>query len=123
MNLHLDLDTYLVFHENVFIYTKRIEISNIIIMNIQSNPMSSNIGVLIKIYYIRPILFFRQNISRINNIKSRLILIIFSYFKIKDEAALKIHFRRTTTITSSYNSLIGSIYPTTFSCSIYSSTC
>ena len=40
-------------------YTKRIEISNIFILHIQSNPMSPNIRVLIKICYISPILNFR----------------------------------------------------------------
>ena len=38
---------------NMF-YPKTIKISNIIIMNIQSNPMSSSIKVFIKIYYINP---------------------------------------------------------------------
>ena len=50
------------------LYFKTIKIINIIIMNVQSNPMSANIRVLIKIYYISPILY------------------------LKDEAALKIHF-------------------------------
>ena len=36
---------------NMF-YFKRIKISNIIILYIQSNPVSSNIRVLIKIYHI-----------------------------------------------------------------------
>ena len=44
------------FFRNMF-YTKRIEISIIIVLQIQSNPMSSNIGVLIKIYYISSILY------------------------------------------------------------------
>ena len=47
-------------------YTKRIEISNINISNIQSNPISSNIRVLINIYYISPTLYFAEIISRIN---------------------------------------------------------
>ena len=38
--------------------SKTIKISNIIIQCIQSNPMSSNIRILIKIYYICPILYF-----------------------------------------------------------------
>ena len=42
---------------NIF-YSKIIKISNIIILYAQSNPMSSNIRVLIKIYYISPILYF-----------------------------------------------------------------
>ena len=46
---------------NMF-YTKRMEISNIIIMNKQSNPMSSNNGVLINIYYISPILYFSETL-------------------------------------------------------------
>ena len=71
-------------------YTKRIEISNIIIMNIQSNPMSSNIRVLIKVYNISPIFYFSEIISRINPIKSWFILIIFFLFQnlSKDEAEL-----------------------------------
>ena len=44
--------------------------------------MSSNIRILIKIYYISSIFnFIRQIISRINPIKSRFILIIHLYFK------------------------------------------
>ena len=46
------------FFRNLFL-VKRIEISNIIILHIQSNPMSFNIKVLIRIYYICPILYFR----------------------------------------------------------------
>ena len=66
---------------NMF-YAKRIKTSNIIIMNIQSNPMTSNIRVLIKIHYLSPILYFSGIISRISTLKSRLILTIFLYFKI-----------------------------------------
>ena len=59
---------------------KRIKISNIvIIIHMESNWMSSNIRILIKIYYICPILYFRQIISRINTIKSWFIF-IFLYF-------------------------------------------
>ena len=47
----------------------------------QSNPMSSYRFILIKIYYICPILYFRYIISWINTIKLRFILIIFLYFK------------------------------------------
>ena len=65
---------------NMF-YTKTIKISNIIIIKIKSNPISSNIRVLILIYYISPILYFSEISSRINTIKSRLTLIIFLYFK------------------------------------------
>ena len=63
---------------NMF-YTKTIKISNIII-KIKSNPISSNIRVLILVYYISLILYFSEIISRINTIKSRLTL-IFLYFK------------------------------------------
>ena len=73
---------------NIF-YSKRIKISNVIILCIQSNPMSSNIGVLIKIYYICPMLYFLQIISWIYTIKSRFILIIFLYFKIKGWGGIK----------------------------------
>ena len=66
------------FFWNMF-YSKTIKISNIIIMNLQSNPMSSNIRVLIKIYFISPILYFGWIVSRINTIKSWLTLIIFLY--------------------------------------------
>ena len=45
------------FFRNMF-YPKRIKISNIIIIHMQSNLMSSNIRVLIKIYFICPILYF-----------------------------------------------------------------
>ena len=41
-----------------------IKISNIIILWEQSNPMSSNIRVLIKIYYIYPILYFSRTAFR-----------------------------------------------------------
>ena len=68
------------FFRNMF-YAKRIELSNII-MNIQSNPMSSHIRVLINIYHISLILYFSEIISRISTIKPRLILIIFLYFKV-----------------------------------------
>ena len=44
------------FFQNMF-YSKRIKINNIIIIHMQSNPMSSNIRILIKIYYIYPILY------------------------------------------------------------------
>ena len=81
------------FFWNMF-YTKTIEISNIviiitiiiiiviIIINMQSKPMSSNIRVFIKVYYISPILYFSEIIYRINIIKSWFILIILLYFKI-----------------------------------------
>ena len=46
--------------------SKTIKISNIIIQYVQSNPMSSNIRVLIEIYYICIILYFGQIISIIN---------------------------------------------------------
>ena len=57
-------------------------ICNIIILYVESNPLSSNIRVLIKIYNICPILYVLQIISWINTIKSRFILIIFLYLKI-----------------------------------------
>ena len=41
-------------------YSKKIKISDIIIIHMQSNPMSSNIRILIKIYYIFPILYFNK---------------------------------------------------------------
>ena len=63
-------------------HSKAIEISNIIICHMQSNPMSSDIRVLIKIYCICCILYFLWIISRVNTIKSRFILIIFLYFKV-----------------------------------------
>ena len=45
--------------------------------------MSSNIRILMKIYYICSIFYFiRQIISRINSIESRFILVIRLYFKI-----------------------------------------
>ena len=44
---------------NMF-YSKRIKISNTIINHMQSNTMSSNIRILIKIYYICPILYFSE---------------------------------------------------------------
>ena len=44
------------FFRNMF-YSKTIKISNIIILYIQSNPMRSNIRVLIKIYYVSPFLY------------------------------------------------------------------
>ena len=75
------IDKWFNFFRNMF-YTKRIEISNIIILHIQSNPMSSNIRVFIKIYYISPILYFSEIIYRISIIKSWFILIILLYFKI-----------------------------------------
>ena len=59
---------------NVF-YSETIKISNIIIIHMQSNPMSSNIRILIKIYYKCPI-------SWVKTIKSRFIFIIFLYFKV-----------------------------------------
>ena len=107
---------------NIIIICKRIKISNIIIICPQNNPMSSNIKILIKIYDICPILYFRLIISRINTIKSWFILTTFLYFKVlsKDKAVLKIHF---VSITSSYNSFPCSIYSLTFTCSIYSPTC
>ena len=66
------------FFSNLF-YTKRIKINNIIIiiLHTQSNPMSSNIRILIEIYYISPILYFGYIISRKNTIKSWFIFIIF----------------------------------------------
>ena len=77
--LHI-IELYANFFQNMF-YSETIKISKIIILHIQSNPMSSNIRVLIKIYYISPILYFWQIISRINTIKSWFIL-LFLYFKI-----------------------------------------
>ena len=65
-----------------YVYPKTIKISNITIMNIQSNPVGSSIRVSIKTYYISPILYFGDIISRINPIKSRFILIKFLYFKV-----------------------------------------
>ena len=41
--------------------SERIKISSIVILYVQNNPMSSNVRVLIKIYYIYPILFFFVN--------------------------------------------------------------
>ena len=49
------------FFWNMF-YTEKIKVTNIIIPHIQSNPMSSNIRVLIKICYISPS-FILGNIS------------------------------------------------------------
>ena len=37
------------------LYSERIKISNIITLYVQSNPMSSNIRVLVKIYFITPL--------------------------------------------------------------------
>ena len=51
------INKYFNFFRKMF-YTKRAEINNIVVLHIQSNPISSNIGVLIKIYYISPILYF-----------------------------------------------------------------
>ena len=45
-------------------HSKRVKISNIIILHVQSNPMSYNIRVLIKIYYICPILYLLGRSSR-----------------------------------------------------------
>ena len=73
-------DKFFNFFRNMF-HSKTIKISNIIITYPQSNPMSSNIRVLVKIYYISPILYFWLIISSINTIKSRFIL-IFLDFKI-----------------------------------------
>ena len=66
---------------NMF-YSERIKISKIIILLKQCNPMGSNIRVLIKIYYTCPILYFLWIISRVNTIKSRFILIIFTPWKL-----------------------------------------
>ena len=74
------LEKFFNFFRNMF-HSKTIKISNIIITYPQSNPMSSNIRVLVKIYYISPILYFWLIISSINTIKSRFIL-IFLDFKI-----------------------------------------
>ena len=80
--LHLFI-TNKMFHflRNMF-NSKTVKISNIIIYCIQSNPMSSNIRILMKIFYICPIIYcIRSIISRIKSI----ILVIFSYFKICKE--------------------------------------
>ena len=58
---------------NMF-YPKTIKISNIFIMNIQINPMSSNIRILIKIYYVSPSFIF----SRLSREKSPINLDSFS---------------------------------------------
>ena len=56
---------------------------------VQSNPISTNIHILIKIYYICPIFsFIRQIITWINTIKYEIILIISFY--LKDEVASEI---------------------------------
>ena len=47
------------FFRNMF-YSKRIKTSEIIIIHMQSNPMSFNIRILIKICYISPILYFNE---------------------------------------------------------------
>ena len=56
--MFLVFDKFLNFFRSMF-YSKTIKISNIIIIiiNIQSNPISSNIRILIKIYYIYLILY------------------------------------------------------------------
>ena len=77
------------FFWNMF-YSERIKKSNVITFNvlwtscayIQSNPMSSNIRVLTKIYYISSILYFGDIISRITTIKSSFILITFFISKL-----------------------------------------
>ena len=57
------LDKCFNFFRNMF-YSKTFKIRNIIIISVQSNPMSSNIRVLIKIYCICPILYFSEIIWR-----------------------------------------------------------
>ena len=47
------------FFRNMF-YSKRIKTNDIIIIHIQSNPMSFKIRILIKIFYICPILYFNE---------------------------------------------------------------
>ena len=82
------------FFWNMF-YSERINLRYIIILYVQNNPMSSNIRVLSKIYYVWPILYFsgtafRQIISWITTIKSWLILIIFFFSKlVKGWAGIK----------------------------------
>ena len=61
---------------------KTIKVCYIIIINIQSNPMSFYLFILIKIYYLCLILYFRKLISSIKAIKFRFIFIIILYFKI-----------------------------------------
>ena len=67
-------------------YTKPVKTSNIIIYYIESNPMSSNTSILIKIYYICNILyFFRQIVTRKNSIKSKFILVILLHSSISEK--------------------------------------
>ena len=76
------INKYFNFFWNMF-NSKTIKTSNIIIQCMQSNPMSSNIRIRIKIYYICPVLYFIWYIiCRINIIKPRFILIILLYFQI-----------------------------------------
>ena len=63
---------------------KTIKVLSIITLYVQDNPMSSNIRVLIKIYYIHFVLYFiRQIIMWIHISKFRLIFIVFFYFNIR----------------------------------------
>ena len=106
---------------NMF-YSKRIKISNNIILYVQSNPMSSNIRVLIKIYYICSILYFiRQIITWVHINKPRFILMLPFYFNIcqwmNREKKSDFFLSRIRPKTSTYNSMTMS-----FSSSIYSST-
>ena len=70
------------FQSNFFFFwnifnSKTIKACYIFSTHIQSNPTSSYWFILIKIYYICCILYFRQIISWINTIKFKFILIIF----------------------------------------------
>ena len=70
------------FFRNMF-KSKTFKINNFNISTIQSNQMSSNISMIIKVYYICPILYcLRKTISRINSIKFRFIFMIFLNLKV-----------------------------------------
>ena len=119
------IDKYSNLDWNIF-YSKAIKISNIIIFYVYSNPLGSNITVLIKIYYIPSIFYFiRQIILLVHINKPRFILIVHFHFNICQwmNWEKKIYFflfwlSRIRSITSAYNSLTMS-----FTSSIYSFTC
>ena len=75
--------------------------------------MSSNIRILIKIYYICPIVYLiRYVISRINYITSGFILIILLYFKfsLRDRLQLKLLSRSEILDGRSFRSIISPYY-------------
>ena len=64
--------------------TNTVKINRMIIKHIKSNPMSANISILIKMYYICPTFYFiRQIFTWINAIKLGFILIIALFFKVR----------------------------------------